>query len=48
MSSEQLSTRILAEQSKLNLMILEEEKFLMNNLINLLKPQKTFLNYHST
>ena len=46
MSSEQLSTRILAEQSRINQMIYEEEKFLKINLINLLKHQKIFQNCH--
>ena len=46
MSSEQLSTRILAEQSRIKSNDIDEEKFLTISLINLLKLQKIFLNYH--
>ena len=46
MSSEQLSTRILAEQSVYLQMILEEEEYLRTSLISLLKLLKMFQSYH--
>ena len=46
MSSEQLSTRILSEQARINLMILEEEKSLRKKLIDILKHQEIFIIFH--
>ena len=46
MSSEQLSTRILAEQSRVKSNDIREERLQMNNLINLLKLQKILPNFH--
>ena len=45
MSSEQLSTRILAEQSRIKSNDIRRGKISENNLINLLKLQKIYLNF---
>ena len=45
MSSEQLSTRILSEQSRLNQMILEEERHQRSSLTNILRSQEIFMIY---